>query len=172
MNNREMLMILAILVLFVSTILFAIQSNNRAAELDEAKELSATLSSYLKERQNHQLHTPCRSVGEGRYSILNGCLLAIDEAADLSKLFSREDFKNPRDGEAGYFIIQNEKGGETFNSEKFSLFLNNQLVESGCSTPGEIAPGFTCRFDLTTRCEPGDNLEIKYEEKRAFLFIC
>jgi hypothetical protein len=54
----------------------------------------------------------------------------------LSKLFSREDFKNPRDGEAGYFIIQNEKGGETFNSEKFSLFLNNQLVESGCSTPG------------------------------------
>jgi hypothetical protein len=174
MQNKELISYVLILVLCITTIIFVIRSSTNAAREQEAEQMSTVLISKLKAEGYHVLYTQCRSLLPGDFPQLERCLEDAKSTQDLSKLFKEDRFSNvdAKAGKDGYLVIENAQGGRTFASANFTLRQNNVEVASGCTTPGDIAPGFTCRFDFTEYCEPGDNLEILYDGKRAHLKTC
>ncbi len=114
----------------------------------------------------------CRGITPNGYERLAACLKAIREKGDLTGYFKERGFRNKDARGEGFLIIENARGRKSFESDSFTLLFNNEEVARGCTTPGTIAPGFTCRLNLTRKCEPGDNLEIRYEGKRAHLKTC
>ncbi len=175
MKNKDVILGLIILVLLIVTIIFGVRSGTNKAAAAEAEEMSAVLLDYLKSQDVPKLYRDdCSHLSAGRHAALMNCLLAVQADQDLTKYFEEDSFDNvdTRTLTPGYLVIENAIGDKSFDSEKFSLKYNNVEVATGCTTPGEIAPGFTCRFDFATSCQPGDNLEILYEGKRAYLKTC
>lgn len=173
-KNKDLVLGLIILVLLISTVVFWIRSETNASREAEAYEMSAHVVDVLRAQKYSQAYTQCRTISAGRYDLLEECLLVIKQTQNKGMLFEEAGFRkfDERRNTTGYLVIENAKGNEVFLSEEFTLYLNNELIAQGCNTPGEIGPGFTCRFDLIQWCDTGDNLEVKYGDERVHLRNC
>ncbi len=174
MGTKDLVMLLAILVLLITTIIFGVRSSTNAAKAQEAENMSTVLVDVLRGLDYPKVYPACRAISPGKISVITRCLEDSLVATDLSAMFREDQFKDfdARKNGTGYLIIENAKGGRSFDSRLFTLSQNNVEIATGCATPGTIEPGFTCRFDLGQECVPGDNLEVAYEGKRAFLKTC
>lgn len=174
MSTKDAILLIMILVLFSTTIVFGVRSSTNREMADDAREMGDNLVQVLYDLDYHRAVPECRQIGRRDFSLLANCLKTIHELEDLTGIFRETDFKdaNPSRNTTGYIVIQNYYGGESFESRKFALTLNNELIGEGCIAPGEIAPGFSCRFDLERSCEPGDNLLVTYDGMRAVLKTC
>ena len=174
METKNIITGLIIIALAVTTVVYAVRSGTHASNEEAAETMTGALVAHLKTLEYSKIYPECRSIGPGRYVALQKCLEAAEQSEALTEMFREDDYHNHDAirNTTGYLVIENEKGGKTFDSEEFRLKFNNEQISSGCTTPGEIAPGFTCRLDFDKPCEPGDNLEITYEGQRAYLKTC
>lgn len=172
MEKKTLIAILIIIILLISTIIFWARSTTNASKLERASDMSKSVISLIVRNGYIKIdRTTCGGLQEGDYSRINRCLVAVEKNNDMSKLFKEDDFKNsnPSKNMSGYIVIKNNNGDKTFQSENFTLFINNEKIKSGCTTPGDIKPGYTCRMEFTKVCKSGDNIEIRYNDKRAYL---
>lgn len=169
---KQLLYGLGILLLLITTIIFGVRSVTHASAAAEAEAMSHLLVATLQELDYPRSYPACRAIRPGLYEVIGDCLRESRESTDLSALFREDQFRDAAGNESGYLVIENAKGGRSFESEAFRLLHNNQEASRGCATPGRIAPGFTCRLTLPEACAPGDNLEVQYEGKRLFLKTC
>lgn len=174
METKEFIMAVIIILLLITTIIFGVRSGTSSSQAEAAKAMSQVLVDNLHDDGYHQTIDACKGVSPGRYAELQSCLLAIKKIDDLSNFFRETRYQAPeeKNNYEGYIVIENYKGGKTYESANFSLYLNNEHISTGCATPGKIKPKYTCRMDFTEECRPGDNLEIKYGERRAHLKTC
>ncbi len=174
LNNRTLALIGLFFVLLIVIVVLFIRSETNAAAAERSEVMGAVLVEHLKNEGYTTLYPECRGVSPTDADALRACLRVIVDARDLTKLFAKDEFKNVDavKGTLGYLVIKNAKGGKSFASANFTLNYNNVPVANGCSTPGDIAPGYTCRFNFNTTCAPGDNLEVKYDGQRVFLHTC
>jgi len=161
-TTRELLLSLLVVILLLTTIIFWVRSATNSAKAAAAAELVQPLVTTLQNYDYPQLYPSCRLISHDDISVIKQCLEQGLESRSLEKRFRQSAFKNADEQRnvSGYLVIENAKGGSTFESAKFVLRQNNEVIASGCTTPGEIKPGFTCRFDLVKACVPGDNLEV------------
>ncbi len=174
METKDLLFTLAILILLILTLIFGFRSATNRVRAEAADALIEPLTTLLISHDYPRLYPACRTISRHDINELQRCLEQALKEQALEQRFRQSAFKNanPAKNETGYLIIENERGGGTFESEKFLLSQNNKVVVKGCATSGPIKPGYTCRFDLTAPCQPGDNLEVTYDGKRAFLKTC
>ncbi len=173
-NGKTLTLWAAIVALIILTIIFWARSEANVAKADAANEMSTALVGLLTQQGYQRAYPACRTIAPGNYPALEACLQQAKQGADLTTLFERSDLQKPdaKRNLTGYIVIENTRGGRTFASANFTLSHNNQEIAQGCVTPGDIAPGYTCRFDFTQPCAAGDNLEIKYDGQRAYLETC
>jgi hypothetical protein len=173
MQSRDGMFALILVALIILVIIFGVRSATNSARADAAERMSTVLIDLLKAEEYTSAYKNCSGLRPDQYDAIKACLLIIKEPNDLTALFKQDDYQNTaKDGTPGYLVIQNAKGAKTFQSANFTLRKNNVAAGTGCTTPGAIEPGFTCRFDLVEPCAPGDNLEITYQGKRVFLKTC
>ena len=174
METKGLLLVALIAGLAIAVIILGIRSMTHAERETAAAQMSAVLIDHLRGREYNLAYSSCRTLAPGRYEQIEACLKEAQESKDLTRLFAEERFQNvdERQHKEGFLVIENKLGGQTFESAKFTLIVNNQEVAKGCATPGEIAPGYSCRFEFNTTCQPGDNLEILYNGNRAYLKTC
>ncbi len=174
MQTKDLVIGAAIVVLLILVIIFGVRSSTNAARAAEAENMSGSVVALLQSYDYPRLYPACRTIAAGRFDVIQSCAETALADQDLSPLFSEEKFQNADPGKErqGYLVIGNSKGGRTFESARFTLLFNNEPVATGCTTPGEIAPGYTCRLDFDQPCAPGDNLEVQYEGTRAHLRTC
>jgi|GEM_PF-1903578 len=163
-----------ILVLVIVTAIFAVRSMTNTARAEAANEMSGVLVQHLLSQNYQRTYPGCRNIAAGDYEKIEICLKDAMVVADMTKLFEEDNFKNVdvKKNTTGFIVIENKYGGKSFESANFTLQLNNEQIAEGCATPGVIATGYVCRFDFTQVCEPGYNLEILYNGKRAYLKTC
>jgi hypothetical protein len=174
MSTKDGLLGLTILLLVILVIIFGVRSATNSAKAGAAERMAGTLVDLITADGYATALPTCRGVSTQDFDSLTTCLEEIKAPHDLSALFKEAKFQNYNEQTAtmGFIVIQNAKGDKTFQSSNFSMILNNIPVASGCATPGDIAPGYTCRFDVNQQCNPGDNLEIRYNGTRVFLKTC
>lgn len=173
MQNKDLFLGLAVVVLLIITITLGIRSATSTATAEEAYQMSDLLVQTLREEGYHRAVPECRQAQTGRYASINTCLEAIRTTRDLTGFFDEDNFQNINSRRPeGFIVIENAEGRRTFASSNFTLLHNNEPVASGCTTSGDIAPGFTCRLNLARECLEGDNLEITYNGNRAHLRTC
>lgn len=174
MSTKDVILGLAILLLIILVIILGVRSATNSARAAAADQMSTVLVDVLHSEGYTTALPECRGVNPGQYDALQTCLEAVKAPSDLTQLFRQDSFQNynEQSATAGYLVIQNAKGGKYFASENFTLIINNVETNQHCATPGEIAPGYTCKFSIDQRCNPGDNLEIKYNGQRVFLKTC
>jgi len=174
MGTKDLVMLLVILILLITTIIFGVRSETNAAKAEQANKMSTVLVDVLRNLKYPKIYPSCRAISHGKISVITGCLEDSLAATDLTPMFKEDQFRDfdARKNETGYLIIENAIGAKSFDSALFALSQNNVEIATGCKTPGMIRPGFTCRFDLAQECAPGDNLEVTYKGKRAYLKTC
>lgn len=133
--------------------------------------LSASVLTYI----NHD-YRGCRNNPED-FEMVRRCVLDLIERIESETAISLERAdRGYRDvdverNETGYLILENT-GEETLESERFVLLKNLEVADRGCAIEGAIEPGYTCRLDFTTPCLPGDVLDVRYKEKSVYLHTC
>lgn len=174
METKDALVVFGIIALLAVTIIFGVRSTTNAAKADAATAMGSSLVELLQQEGYTQIYDGCRGVSPSDFAKLQRCLVEITTENEMTKFFVQDQFRNydDRKAEKGRLIIRNEKGGKSFASANFTLFWNNEPYAEGCAISGEIAPGYTCRFDLAKPCVAGDTLEVKYGERRAFHKTC
>jgi len=174
MSTKDGIIGLAILLLVILVIIFGVRSATNSAKAGTAERMAGALVGLIRADGYATALPACRGVSAQDFDGLTACLEEIRAPRDLSALFKEAKFQNydEQHAEMGFIVIQNAKGDKTFQSGNFSMILNNMEAARGCATPGDIAPGYTCRFDVNQRCNPGDNLEIRYNGIRVFLKTC
>jgi len=174
MEPKDFLVALVIIALSIVVVILFIRSSTNASRADKAATMGASLMGYLQDHGYMTLFASCRAASSTQFDKLTACLEDIRTNSDYTKYFKLSRYQNAdaRKNTTGYLIIENAEGMKTFGSANFTLVINNEPVTKGCTVPGEITPGYTCRFDLTQPCVAGDNLEITYDGKRVFLKTC
>lgn len=171
MTTKDIILSTLIILLLITTSIFGVRSKTYAQEAARADDMMKLVVEHLNSLDYPKIYPACRGIS--RQERLKACLDVAMKSEELAKRFREVDFRNAVTPEKeGYLIIKNEKGGKSYESAKFTLNHNNKAVARGCTTPGEIAPGYTCRLNFKEKCEPGDNLEILYNGERAYLKTC
>jgi hypothetical protein len=174
MSTKDGIISLIIILLIILVIIFGVRSATNSGRATAAENMSATFAELIRSDGYATALPACKGVGTTDFEAMTNCINEIKAPHDLSALFKESDYLNYDETHtvAGYIAIQNAKGDKTFESANFTLIQNNVEVATGCETPGTIAPGYACKFALSQRCNPGDNLEIKYSGTRVFLKTC
>lgn len=173
MNGRNLFAILT-LVLLITTIIFGVRSVTNGSRAAAAEELGEALVTHIRAQEYPSAYGNCTGISPSNFERLRACLIEVETSDDYSRFFTQDAFRkvDEKTGEPGHLVIKNERGTRTFESGKFILYRNNEAIVEGCTASGEIAPGYTCRFDFVEQCGPGDNLEVRYDGNRAFLKTC
>jgi hypothetical protein len=154
----------AFVAVVITALFLGLNVQSKAASLDEAESLSRTVRSYLQ-----QIDADCRA-RPGEYAELQDCLDKVSEELEAVGEMKLEEFENAEE-DAGYIILTNE-GRQSLVSANFTLLLNRDVVDEGCTVEGDIDPGSACRMDFSQECTAGDNLEVTYNGERAYLRTC
>lgn len=171
-SGKAIVATLAIVVLLMFTIILNIRSSTYESRLDDAYQTSAALMDFISTREYYRLYpNTCGKTTPQDFPMLTNCFREATEGIDAGNAFVEQLFRNPYNDEEGYLAIKNQ-ADVPFQSANFTLHVNGVQVDRGCDMSGDIAPGFTCRFTLEQPCQPGDNMEVRYNRRRAFLRIC
>jgi hypothetical protein len=157
---------LLILSLFGNAYFFTQLQTERSTAAD-ATALSQTLTSYFD-----NIGYQC-SVRPSNIDGVSKCVTGLVKDQTGLDTIEEEDFDdvNQRDDEAGYLVVKNT-GSQSFNSSAFTLLKNKEIADTKCQIDGTIDSGYTCRLDFGSPCDPGDVLEVQYDNESAYLKTC
>ncbi len=165
METAKGVLLLLTLALAAIAFLAFIRGVTVQKQLDQAAELATVTSEFLKAQD-----VRCSS---NDYQGLTSCIRPLLSTDD----FKQDSFQQPdsRSGETGYLVIKNTNR-KLYESDRFTFFKNRRLAQAGCTIPGNIGYGVTCRFNYPGTCEDGDVLEAFYpvggRDVRVFLKTC
>ncbi|MFH1916841.1 MAG: hypothetical protein ABIJ21_06285 [Nanoarchaeota archaeon] len=164
-KGKTILLILFLITLFIA-IFLAIRISILTQEQDKAKTVNEEILAFF---YNNDIR--CKATSDEPGKILT-CI------NDLNRKFSTSfvdeaGFKNVdvRSGKEGYVIVKN-KILRSLNSTDFTLLKDNTLVDSGCEISGVIDKEETCKLFFSEYCEPGQFLEVMYQDTRVFIRNC
>lgn len=154
MNKAVVFMGLAIFVLLIIVSMQLPRVKMAEAEVAEAKLLSSTTKSLLR-----MIGVRC-TANPNDFVAMKQCidpaLRKNDFEMDTFQLFKE------RTNTTGAYVILND-GLKTYSGENFVMLKNGVEVARGCHILTDILPQYTCRFDLTEPCVPGDVFDISYD---------
>lgn len=167
-------MLFIIVVLIVLNVMFYMRGNIANSQLEQSQAVFADTIELVRTLDYNDVYDSCKSINPSRPDKIKICLEFINNDVVHEEMFRQDEFKNadPSHNKTGYLIVSYEQGGEKLESSKFRLEYNHEVVDQGCTTPGYIERGYNCRLEFDSECQPGDNLEVKYEEKRVYLKSC
>lgn len=167
-------MLFIIVGLIVLSVVFYMRGTVATNSLEESQIVAQNTINVIKKLDYNNVYPQCKYLRPSRLDILQNCLDAINHNLVQEEMFKQDDFHNAdvKKNESGYLIVNYYKGAEKLESRKFILEHNHKVVDTGCTTPGFIERGYTCRLEFPDECLPGDNLEIKYENTRVYLKTC
>jgi hypothetical protein len=151
MDTVKGIAILVALLFVASTFYLFVQASARASQLEAAQETNKLTLELLRVQGAR-----C-SATRTDFSGVGNCIRPLL----LPKDFKEDSFSNPKEDEFGYLVIKNV-GSASYASDEFTFFFNRELRQEGCTIPGNITQGITCRFNFMDRCDDGDVLEAMY----------
>ncbi len=143
------------------------QVQAQSSTTQTATELATSLQAYFQ-AADHRCNANPNNLGE-----MTTCLNELISQRTGLATIEKDEFEDvdEREGDAGYLIVKNT-GEESLNSSAFTLLKNKNEADTNCQINGSIDSGYTCRLDFTSPCEPGDVLEVQYQQKQAYLETC
>ncbi|MDD9952802.1 MAG: hypothetical protein OXR66_00530 [Candidatus Woesearchaeota archaeon] len=165
MDNVKGILVLLVLVLGAATFLLFVRGSTMSAQLADA-EFLATRTDALLDQQRVKCSATPQEFGK-----LADCIAPALRMSD----FKQHSFTQPRKDDPGKLVIQNVNK-RAYDADKFVFYYNREVLQRGCSIPGEIGHEVTCTATFPAQCEKGDVLEVFYpvdgEEVKVFLKTC
>lgn len=166
MVNYRVITALVMVVLIFTCFSLILSNNTKKANLEKATVLGDVALEYLDLIDNR-----CRGAKPNEYEEIVFCLDQEITKAKVDVDLEEDEYKNKKNNEPGYVVLVNE-GRKSLDSNLFTLTKNHEVVDIGCVIEGSIDPGYSCRMNFNSSCDPGDVLEISYGENRAYLKTC
>lgn len=167
METAKGVLVLLTLVLLAVTFVLFVQNSTLKNRVADANALASVTRDLLTAQD-----VRCSAAPE-QYLGLTECITPLLASDD----FVRHAFRDydPRREDSGYLVIRNENR-RAYESGKFTFLFNREPIQDGCTIPGEIGYGVTCRVDFERECRQGDVIEAFYpvqdEPVRVFLMTC